>query len=493
MNFMAIDIGTTTMKAGVFNPEGDMLAFASHESQNIEDSSQDFYWQSTKEAIIKCLRKLEAAQKNQIKAISISTHTDTVFSLDREGRDVIPVVPWLNDVGKKESQEIMDNFDSQSMFKITGQPVPSNVFFGVRISWLKNRYPALIKKVWKFMQIMDFILFKLTGQLIAEPTVYDGSYLLNINDKSYYKPILEFIGIDEDKLPPIVPSGTSLGKIDRGVAESLGLPAHTEVIVGAMDQNCSSLGAGNVGKKIVTITTGTVMAAMVNTDQPIFDYNTKMPVYNNLISSYCLLPWSPLGGLCLKWFKDKFLTEGGLQAKPGNIYSYMDELAEKIIPGSEGLITLPFISGVMSPFNNDRAKAVFFGISLEHGIGHFVRSILESNAFMVRLYIELFKKMGIPIEEIRILGGGARSSLWNQITADVTGIRIKAVGNPESSLLGAAMIAAVGSGYYRDYHQAGIVMVGPGKEYKPRDRLYKVYEYNYYKFLKLYESNINVF
>ena len=171
----------------------------------------------------------------------------------------------------------------------------------------------------------------------------------------------------------------------------------------------------------------------------------------------------------------------------------MDNLAQEIEAGSQGLITLPFIAGAMTPFNNDRAKGIFFGISLKHNIGHFIRSIMESNAFMLKLYLELFKKIGIAINEVRIIGGGSNSNLWNQITADVTKLTVRTVKNSQASLLGAAMIAAVGSGYYQDYSQAARSMVKTGKEYRPEHRLFEVYEYNYDKFLKIYKNNINIF
>jgi xylulokinase len=118
---------------------------------------------------------------------------------------------------------------------------------------------------------------------------------------------------------------------------------------------------------------------------------------------------------------------------------------------------------------------------------------MESNAFMVKLYLELFKKIGIAINEVRIIGGGSNSNLWNQITADVTKLTVRTVKNSQASLLGAAMIAAVGSGYYQDYSQAARSMVKTGKEYRPEHRLFEVYEYNYDKFLKIYKNNINIF
>ncbi|MGM0366887.1 MAG: xylulokinase [Actinomycetota bacterium] len=501
MNFIGVDIGTTTVKVAVFDQKGNILSSTSREKEIDADKSssgpslsQDFYWDNARKAMAKAVSKLEKKEVKKIKALSVSSHTDTLFSVDGKGNDVAPVIPWLNSIGQEEKEEVLKNFDIESMFKVTGQPEPSNVFFGIRLLWLKKQYPASFKKVWKFMQVMDFILYKLTGEVVGEPTVYDGSYIFNINDRDYYKPMLDFIGIDREKLPRIAGSGTSLGKIDKEVAADIGLPKDLEIIVGAMDQNCSSLGAGNFSRKVATVTIGTVLAVMVNIDRPVYDIKTRIPVYNQLFDdNYCLLPWSPLGGIFLKWFKDRFMGKNLQDKRFSDTYKLMDQEAAGVGPGCEGLITLPFISGVLTPFNNHKAKGIFFGIETKHERGHFIRSILESNAYMLRLYLDLFKKMGIGIKEMRVLGGGAKSELWSQIKADITGTEVKTLKNPDSSLLGAAMIAAVGSGFYKDYKEACNNMVKLGSIYEPCSEHRSTYEENYNKFLKLYNNNKELF
>ena len=235
--------------------------------------------------------------------MSISSHTDTLFALDRYGKDIIPVIPWLNQEGEQEKQEVMKNFDPQSMFSITGQPAPSNVFFGIRAYGLVKKHPRLVKRVWKFMQVMDFILFKLTGKAVGEPTVYDGSYLFDINNHRYYEPLLEFMGMDKNQLPDIVPSGTNLGNLKEEVAGSLDCIRYTGNS-GGHGPELQFTGAGNIGQNMVTVTSGTVLAAMVNIDKPILTKRLKCQSIIKCGTNYCLLAWSPLGGLFLKWFKD---------------------------------------------------------------------------------------------------------------------------------------------------------------------------------------------
>ncbi len=503
MYFLGIDIGTTAIKVGIFNEEGNNISLVTEEylfeisSDKIKvEVSQNDYWGTVVKAVWKSLQKLDRKEISQIKSLSISTHTDTIFSLDKNGKDIRPVILWLDGRGKDELKKITSKFDSMAMFKITGQPQPSPMVFGNRIYWIKENEPENFDKVYKFMQVMDFVLYKLTGKIVGEPTVYDGSYIYDINKNDYFKPILDFIGIGREKLPELVKSGTNLGKIRSDVAEELGLSVDTQVVVGAMDQNCSSIGAGNYKKGIITETTGTVLALLTNIDKPLIDHCTLIPVYNQIIdNTYCLLPWTTSGGLVLKWYKDTFYSYEEKKIRDGNvgIYDYMGGLTEKVNPGCDGLITLPFFSGVYAPYNNPNARGIFFGLNLGHRKEHFTRSIMESTALMLNLYINLFEKMGIETREIRSVGGGSKSKVWNQIKADTTGVKIKTLKVSETSVLGAAIIAAVGAGFYNSYKQACKRMVKIKDSYLPNTDNRRIYKEVYEKFLKLYHNNKGLF
>jgi xylulokinase len=498
MYFLGIDIGTTILKAGIFDDKGISISTVSQEYLLEEKSGrgdvevpQEYYWESLVEAIRKLFYDISRNDVLKVKALSISTHTDTIFSVDRNGKDVRPVIIWLDNRGDKEIKRIRESFDTKKMFGITGQPEPAPMVFGNRIYWIKSNEPGVFNKVYKFMQVMDFILYKLTGEIVGEPTVYNGSYIYDMNKNDYFDPILEFIGVGRDKLPSIMKSGTNLGRIKKEIADTLGLPRDIQIIVGAMDQNCSSIGSGNYEGGIVTETTGTVLAVLTNINKPIFDYSTLIPVYNQIVNDkYCFLPWTPSGGVVLEWFKDNFYSyEKELKSINTDIYNYMSSQAEKVKPGCNGLITLPFFNGVYAPYNNPDARGIFFGLNLSHRKEHFIRSIMESTAFMLNLYINLFKKMGIKIKEMRSVGGGSKSNLWNQIKADITGVEIKTLKNSETSVLGAAIIAAVGIGFYKDFKTACNNMVKFKKSYFPDLKNREIYLEVYKKFLVLYKNN----
>ena len=190
---------------------------------------------------------------------------------------------------------------------------------------------------------------------------------------------------------------------------------------------------------------------MLTIDKPEIELKYKIPCHiHGVKGKYCLLPYSTTGGMTLKWFKDNFYSSEE-QALTGteNIYDLMTKEAEKVSPGSNGLVMLPHLLGAFIPENNPKAKGVFFGIGIDHQKSHFTRAILESIGFMLKRDLKLFDEMGYKIKGITSLGGGAQSKLWNQIKADITGIEINTFSYTENAVLGAALIAGVGAGVFK--------------------------------------------
>jgi xylulokinase len=267
-----------------------------------------------------------------------------------------------------------------------------------------------------------------------------------------------------------------------------GIRSETVVVTGALDQPAGALGAGNIHPGICSETTGAALAAVVTLEEPLIDPRRRLPCHVHGLPGmrYYLMPWGQTAGLFLKWFRDSLCID--LQGRD-NAYELLSGEAVSVDPGCDGLIALPHITGAASPEFDPYAKAVFFGISLEHTRGHFIRAIMESVAFLLRKYLELLPELGIEIDSIRSLGGGSRSRLWNQIKADVLGKRVLTVEHSEeSACVGAAMLAAVAVGVFRDLQEAASVMVRPKGEYRPSGETRTAYEVPYRTYLELYDS-----
>ncbi len=274
--------------------------------------------------------------------------------------------------------------------------------------------------------------------------------------------MLEYIEISQDMLPTIRPTAVEIGEYN-GI----------KVVSGMLDQIAGTLGAGVTDNTKISEMTGTIMAICAITDElPPFDERSIIPCHVHAIpGKYCLILWSSTAGMALKWFKEQF-SEG---------YSFkdLDNLAEKIAPGCDGLSMLPYFCGSTMPKYNPEAKAAFSGITLSHTRAHFARSIMEAIAFTLRQNLE---HIGIEnIEEIRITGGGASSPLWAQIKSDVTGKELKTLSESETACLGAALAAAVGTGDFETIEAAAASIVRTEKSFTPSGADYSEAYENYNK------------
>lgn len=259
--------------------------------------------------------------------------------------------------------------------------------------------------------------------------------------------MLDFIGIDKTAFPQILSSGEIVGEY-KGIT----------VVTGAIDQIAGAIGAGIVKKGIVSEMTGTTMAIFVPSDNiPSYNPNNKIPCHVNFDGKYCLLSWSPTAGIALKWFKNNFCENFSFRE--------LDELAEMVEAGSNGLTFLPYLCGSTMPKYNPDARGVFYGLTMEHTRGHAIRSILESVSCMLKNNLEY---LGLECNEIRTMGGGAQSPLWCQIKADMTNKKIVTLKNEETACLGSAILAGTAIGVFESVEKACEIGVIPNKVYEPK-------------------------
>ena len=229
-----------------------------------------------------------------------------------------------------------------------------------------------------------------------------------------------------------------------------------KIVTGCIDQIAGAIGAGVVGRDIISEMTGTTMAIFAPTDTvPAYD-GSKIPCHVNWDGKYCLLSWSPTAGMALKWFKNNFCE--------GMDFDDLNKLAAAVPPGSNGLTFLPYLCGSTMPHYDPDAKGAFFGLTLEHTRGHCVRSIMESVACMLRENLEY---LGVSCTEVRAMGGGAKSDLWCQIMADLCGKTIVTLKNDETACLGSAILAGTAVGIFESVEAACAIAVAPDRIFAP--------------------------
>ena len=496
---LGIDIGTTSVKAVVFNENGRRISKAVEE-YSLETPRPDYveldpevYWRSCIRAVREAAKPI--SDKNEIKALSISSQGETLIAIDERGNPLQKAIVWLDNRSKDEAEEIAKRF-GREVYEVTGQPTVVPTWPATKILWMKKRVPHLFKEVRTFMMVEDYIIYRLTGKRVTEPSICSSTLLFDIRRDRRWGEMLEYLGINEDQLPEIVRSGAVIGELTEEASESLGLPKQTIVASGAFDQAAAAIGAGNIEEGVVSESTGAALAIVATTTKRIYDPMKRIPLHRHAAPRlYFLMPWCQTAGIILKWFRDRFAQPEKVVGEMLGISAYevLDREAERVPPGSGGLIILPHFAGAASPEFDPMARGVFFGLTLSHDRRHIVRAMLEAIGYMLRRNIELLKGLGISIKEVRSIGGGARSRIWCRIKADILQTPILVPVEEETACLGAAILAGIASGEYRDLRDAvkRLVIIKERIDPDPGNRL--TYTRLYEIYVELYEKLREIF
>ncbi|HID95150.1 MAG TPA: hypothetical protein EYP53_03720 [Candidatus Latescibacteria bacterium] len=493
---ISIDAGTTALKVVLFDQHGQIKAQRGIEYNLITPTTDtaeleaEVYWEACRQGIRSVLKQSHIPPE-EVAALSISSQGETLIPVDRSGRPLRRAIVWLDNRSGEEARIIEEAFGVEEIYRITGQPEVVPTWPATKVLWIKRNEPGIFRQTHKFLLVEDYILYKLTGQYVTEGSLASSSLFFDINRGTWWGEMVDFVGITPEQLPAVKKTGEVVAPVAQPACRLTGLCEKTMVTTGAMDQAAGMIGAGNIGPGIVTETTGAALAICATTDRVVLDPKRRLPCqYHPVSGLYYLMPWCPVGGMFLRWFRDVFcqLEMEQARCKGLDVYNLLTQQAESVPPGSEGLVALPHLMGAASPEFNPNAKGVFFGITLKHQKGHFVRAVMEAVAFMLRRNLELLEELGIQVQEIRSLGGGSKSLLWNRIKADVTGKPIVTIGTSEAASLGVAILAGVGVGIFPSLHEAVSRMVKVTEGIEPNLKDGERYREAYRCYLKLYEQ-----
>jgi len=483
---VSIDLGTTLIKFGIYDLG--LAGVCIHSigySLNINFCFVEFnaeeYWNLCKKGIKGLLEKSKINPKD-ILCITLSSQAETLIVLDSGGRPLRNAISWLDSRSAKEVKLLKENFDVGEGYKITGQPDIVTTWPITKILWIKRNEKGIFKKAYKFLLLKDYIIYRFTGKFKSEFTIYNFSYYLNIIKKSYYKSMLDFAGIEESQLPELIEPGESAGVLTSKNIKEFGFSNDIQLNTGCLDQMAGMIGTGNIKPGIISETTGTVLVICTMTVKPLIN-KYKIPChYNAIKDTYVLLPIAESGGISLEWFKNNFCSDMH--------YSEIDKEVDAIKAGPLNPIFLPYITGINAPEYNTGAKGVFYGINISHKRQHFAKAIMESIAFMLKKNLDYMKKLNISSEKIISAGGGAKSKVWCQMKADILEKEIVVTDSREAASLGAAILATVQLGYFKDINEAVSKIVKVKKSYIPTPSDYYRKQYN--EFLDIYNKLFSI-
>jgi len=484
VHFLGIDAGTTGVTVGVYDENGNLIAKSYSEFETYYpqpgwvEQNADHWWNSIIDACRQAVKIAKAS--DSIAAIAVANQRETIVPVGKDGEPVSRAIVWQDRRCIEEVELIKRRIGEERIAEITGLK-PDPYFSLPKILWWM-RHTDVVERSWKLMLVHDYIVYKLTGEIVTDYSNASRTMLLDIKSRKWWDEIFEEFNLDVSLLPDLVNSGEVVGEIRGNVAERLGINSKAVVVAGGGDQQCSALAQGVVreGKVKSTTGTGTFMVAPVE----------KIKDYGEIIYSAHVVPNINVGevsifttGSLLSWVKREFYK--------GEDYDVINEEAERSGIGARGVFILPFFSGAGCPHWNPLARGAILGLTLAHNRGDIARAVMESVAFEVRTNIEVMERKGIKIEELRLDGGAAKSMLWNQIFADVTGKRCLVSSDVEATARGAAILAASGSDNFSGIDDALKVFLPDFTEVLPQEDGKKVYEEIYSRYFRLREVNLN--
>lgn len=497
---IGLDIGTTALKAAVFDTAGKLLAVSAQEYSlitpqvNYVEESGEVYWKAFKDAIADLKNKYPIRDEDEV-ALAISAQGETIFFLDQDGKLLRNAIVWMDNRAQEEAKLLKENFGDETCFRVTGQVSFEPCWPASKILWVKNHEPEVFAKTDKFLLIEDYFIYRMTGKFATEGSLVCSSTYWDIINKAYWPEMLDFMGIREDQLAPVYESGEAVGQIIPEVAKELGLPVKLTVCTGALDQAAGAIGAGNVKEGMFSETIGAALAICAPVSHPVFDPNRKMPLHYFAAPDTYMIHTFTNGGMTLRWFRDKFCPVEMQAQELGldDAYNMISKEAAQISAGSDGLVMLPHLAGSNAPDVNAKAKGVWFGFTLQHTRAHFMRAVMESLGYIVKRNIDAMADMGIEVKEIRSLGGGSKSAVWNQIKSDICQIPLETVSSVEAASLGAAILAGKAVGIFENLNEAVDSMVGVKNRTEPNPENKAVYESGYTMYQKLFRDLVGCF
>jgi xylulokinase len=464
---LGIDLGTSAMKTAIFGLDGRCLAETTQQiplqtpGPGLCEVDPRAYWQ----ALVGCCSDLRSGGHPlaQVRALAVAANAETLLFLDEEFQPVRPGMVWSDIRSEREAADLGARFGLDDLARRSGQPQMIPMWPATKILWLRRNEPESARRVRWWLQPLDYLLARLTGRVVSDASEYSSSLLLDIGERAWWQEILQELELEARSLPELVPAGTALGRSRDEARAELGLAPETVIVMGGFDQACTALGAGNCVPGIVSESTGTSLAVTATLSAPPASSKT-VPCHIHVVpDAYFLCAHNPSAGSILSWFRREFTRELS--------FADLDELARAVPARSEGLLLLPYFAGSATPFFDPTARGVFFGLTERHGRGHLARAILEGIAFALADLVDAERALGVPVHELRSVGGGARSALWSQIKADVIGAPVHATEAPEhAGARGAAILAGVGGELLPSIEAGADTMVRLALQYEPDAR-----------------------
>ena len=462
MSLLGIDIGTTGVKVILLEEGGSIAANVTEEYETStpgplwsEQNTAD-WWNATCVAVQKALQS-SGKNNSDIKGVSASGQMVGLVLLDRGGQPLRPCIMWNDQRSVKEAKDLTAQIGLETILAETSNPMFAS-FVAPKLEWVRRNESEVYDKVRHVLLPKDYITYMLTGNFATEVSDASGTCLLNIERRAWSDAMIANLGISREWLPDCVESDQIVGEVTPEAAAATGLAPGTPVVAGAGDQPAQSLGCGIVKPGLCSVTVGTSGVVFAQADRHI-----RHP--EGLLHAFCHSvrgQWYAMGvmlsaGGSFQWLRDTLGAVGPIS------FDQLTRLAEDVSPGSDGLIFLPYLSGERMPYDDPLARGGWIGLTQRHSLAHLVRAVMEGITFGLYDLLQIMRGLDMDIQSIYASGGAAESRLWRQMMADIFNARVITTNATQGAAFGAAMLAGIGTGVFKDATEAAeatIVVTG---------------------------------
>ncbi|MCC6508281.1 MAG: xylulokinase [Pirellulaceae bacterium] len=458
-HYIGIDIGTSGTKSLLIDSQGNILAEASssYEVQSPKplwtEQHPDLWWQATVKTV-RSVVKQGRIKPASVKAIGLSGQMHGSVFLDKKGQVIRPALLWNDQRTSAQCDEITTRAGGRAeLIRMVANPALTG-FTAPKILWLRSQEPKNFARLAHVLLPKDEIRRRLTGELATDASDASGMLLLNVVERKWSTELLSKLELDASLLAPVYESEQLTGSLLPEVAKHLGLTTDCQVVAGAGDCAAGAVGNGIVRKGLLTASLGTSGVMFIHSDQPQYDATGRLHTFCHAVHG----KWHMMGVTLsaagsLQWFMENVCKELAAR-RGGDPYQMLNAEADKVEAGSDGLLFLPYLAGERTPHADPLARGAFIGLTAAHQRGHLARAVMEGVAMSLRESLEIFKELEVPIREMRVSGGGAKSSLWKQIMADVMNQPACTMNAEQGPAFGVALLAATGCGEFKNIEEA---------------------------------------
>jgi gluconokinase len=477
---IGVDIGTTSTKAVLFEENGKVVTQASegyplftpNPSVAEQDPDQIFH------AVLHTVKELmtqSPASAGQVLFVSFSSAMHSIIAVDADGKPLTRCITWADNRSAEWSDRLKNEMGGHELYLRTGTPIhPMSPV--TKLLWLRHDVPEVFEKAAKFVSIKEYVFAKLFDQYVADYSIASCTGLFNLQQLDWDEEALRIAGVSRNQLSALVPTTHVMQGLEPAFADEMGLAENTRFVIGASDGVLSNLGVGAIEPGVVAATIGTSGAIRTVVDRPVTDPKGRIFCYALTERHWVIGGPVNNGGMLFRWVRDELAASEIDTAKRLGLdaYDLLNQMAERVRPGADGLLFHPYMTGERAPLWNANARGSFFGLTMHHGKEHMIRAVLEGvifNLYTVLLAME--EQIGRP-RKIHATGGFSRSPLWRQMMADIFDQNVIIPESFESSCLGAAVLGLYALGRV-DSLDVVTGMVGSTHEHQPNKQNAGIY------------------